>query len=140
MAIVEEFNPLLNLIGGGVKLQLGFGAAGKVAETPANLEMAKIKENILNVLSTSIGEWPYRPTFGSRLPDLLFDPNDDILKDRAFVAITESIAQWEPRVEIEGIGFPESDPSTSEFDKTLRILIVFKLKGTAQEGSVLLDL
>lgn len=142
MALVEENNPLFNLIGGGVKFRFGFSAAGKTSETAADLEMTKIKENILHLLSTAVGEWPYRPEFGSALPDLMFEPNDDILKDRAFIAITEAVAQWEPRVDIEAIGFPTQEELLSSQGasaaQTLQILIVFKLKGTAQEGSVLL--
>jgi len=145
-ALLETKSPIFDLIGSGISFEFTFSATGKVGETPANQTAKKITENLRLLLSTTPGERYNNPEFGSELPSLLFEPNDDILKDRAFVAISESIAKWEPRIVVEAIGFPSRDetfdPSGTggaDIDKTLRVLIVYRLRGSLEKGSALLS-
>ena len=123
-----EANPaLLNIIGSGVKFNFRFNSAGKVDHTPADIYGTKISENLRYLLSTSPGERVNNPEYGSDLPSLLFEPNDEILQDLAFVAITESIARFEPRIRVTGVGFPEITPNT------FRVIVVYVLRGSTDQ-------
>lgn len=56
--------------------------------------------SIVNILLTPLGTRVRKPDFGSRLYDLVFEPNDDILTALARVYIGEALAKWEPRIEV----------------------------------------
>ena len=129
MAIVPENSPILDFIGGGVKFGFRFNTSGKLSETVADVRGTKIVENIRFLLNTSPGERVGNPAFGSAVPRLLFEPNDEVLKDTMFIAIVESIARWEPRVVVEGIGFSEMNLNS------LIVVIVFRLRGSTERNS-----
>lgn len=56
--------------------------------------------SIINILHTPIGTRVRKPDFGSRLHDLLFEPNDELLVGLARIYIAEALAKWEPRIEV----------------------------------------
>lgn len=56
--------------------------------------------SIVNILLTPIGTRVRKPDFGSRLYDLLFEPNDELLAALARVYIVEALRKWEPRIEV----------------------------------------
>lgn len=60
--------------------------------TVRNLEA--INNQIRNLLTTIRGTRPFRPRFGSELPELLFEPMDEITAWRIETAIFESIETW----------------------------------------------
>ncbi len=59
-----------------------------------------IKHSIYQILGTYIGERVMVPEFGSRLPELLFEPIDEITIALARSYTIEAIEKWEPRVEL----------------------------------------
>lgn len=59
---------------------------------------AKIRQNILMVLGTRLGERVMLRNFGTRIASLVHDPNDDVLADIIKTEVTEALLQWEPRV------------------------------------------
>lgn len=59
-----------------------------------------IWSSIVNILLTPLGTRIHLPEFGSRLPELLFEPNDDLLMALSRSYIQDAIAKWEPRVRI----------------------------------------
>lgn len=59
-----------------------------------------VKHSIYQILGTHIGERVMVPEFGSRLPELLFEPIDDITVALARTYTIEAIERWEPRVEL----------------------------------------
>jgi phage baseplate assembly protein W len=63
----------------------------------------QIKADLLILLLTSPGERIMLPDFGTPLKDLIFDPNDALIVDRAKDMIASSIDQWEPRVTVDQI-------------------------------------
>lgn len=63
----------------------------------------KIKANLLCILLTNPGERTMLPSFGTPLREILFDPNDEILAEKAKQMIITSIKKWEPRVVINAI-------------------------------------
>jgi phage baseplate assembly protein W len=62
----------------------------------------KIRQNVRIILATRIGERPMLRDFGSRLPSLVHDPNDDVLADIAQNHSRQALLQWEPRIVVTG--------------------------------------
>ncbi len=60
----------------------------------------KIQQSLLLILGTSQGERVMSPDFGSRLQELLFEPNNTATRGRAVKLVTEAITKWEPRVDL----------------------------------------
>ncbi len=59
---------------------------------------AKIRQNVRLILGTRIDERPMLRQFGTRLPSLVHDPNDDVLADIAQNQAREALLRWEPRI------------------------------------------
>ena len=60
----------------------------------------KLKENIIHILMTGIGERVMRRDYGGGLRDLVHDPNNDALRAVVQHQIGKAIGQWEPRVQL----------------------------------------
>ena len=73
----------------------------------------QVKSDMLSLLMTTPGERVMLPEFGTPLKELMFDPNDSTVIDRAKEMIAKSISLWEPRVTIDQIeitnGLDEED-------------------------------
>jgi len=59
-----------------------------------------IEQQILYLISTNKGSREFEPTFGSKLPSLLFEPCDDQTGTFMQMAVIEAIGFWIPRVQI----------------------------------------
>lgn len=57
-----------------------------------------ISNALTNILNTKIGSMPGRPTFGSRIYEVPFEPNDDTTKIFLIQVISEAIKKWEKRI------------------------------------------
>jgi phage baseplate assembly protein W len=62
----------------------------------------KIKQNIRVVLSTRRGERPMLRQYGTQIPSLVHNPNDEVLADMVQTQARECLLQWEPRVLVMG--------------------------------------
>lgn len=75
--------------------------------------IAQVKSDLLSLLLTTPGERVMLPEFGTPLKDLMFDPNDSMVIERAKDMIIKSINTWEPRITIDQIditnGLPRDD-------------------------------
>ena len=69
--------------------------------TASGLE--KIKENIVHILLTGVGERVMRRDYGGGIRQLVHDPNSDALRAIVQHQIAQSITQWEPRVMIQNV-------------------------------------
>lgn len=78
-----------------VKTSRGFLATQKSIE--------QIKSDLLCLLLTNPGERVMLPDFGTPLRKLIFEPNDDVLADKARDMIIASIKAWEPRIVVQAI-------------------------------------
>lgn len=93
-----------------------------------------MKADLLQLLLTYPGERVMLPGFGTPLRDLIFEPNDIILEDRAREMIIDSIKRWEPRIAVDAIEvtskvnaeFLADDDNYDEQEKVLGIRILFK--------------
>ncbi len=59
---------------------------------------AKIRQNVRLILGTRLGERPLMRDFGTRLPGLVHDPNDEVLVDLAQNHAREALLRFEPRI------------------------------------------
>lgn len=62
--------------------------------------------------------WPYNQRFllgqfGSRLEDVLEEPNDDVLHNLVYTFVTDAIATWEKRIELVNVELIRNDQRAS---------------------------
>jgi phage baseplate assembly protein W len=63
----------------------------------------KLKENIIHILLTGVGERVMRRDYGGGLRQLVHDPNNDALRALVQHQVAKSIGEWEPRVLVQGV-------------------------------------
>lgn len=102
---LPEEDALLRVIGHGPSFPLRFSPKGGVKSVEITDGVSKINDSIHIILSTRPGERVNRPTFGSRLPELVFEPNDDILLPLLKRETHVAIHAWEKRVRVHSIAF-----------------------------------
>ena len=66
-----------------------------------------IKNSIKNILTTRIGTLPGKPTFGSELYRIIFEPIDHITKDIINTYIIGALVKWEKRIQVTDIEVKE---------------------------------
>lgn len=96
-------------------------------------DVDQIKSDLLILLLTNPGERLMLPEFGTGLRDLIFDPNDITLHNKARDLIINAIRTWEPRISVEQVDVLSSVDTTSldrsddltEADAILMIRIKF---------------
>lgn len=88
------------VIGSGAAFPFSFGGSGGVSAVSISTGLAKINQSIHMILSTRKGERVMRPTFGSDVDKLLFDPNDPPTWNRLKYEIADSLIAWEQRIQI----------------------------------------
>jgi hypothetical protein len=93
----------------------------------------KLKENIIHILLTRIGERVMRRTYGGGVHDLVHDPNNDALRALAQHQIAKAISQWEPRVLLQ-------DVRVTQEGSQLFIRISYVVRRTNQAESVSLPI
>jgi len=81
----------------GVKLPTKKGRSGFLS--PVGGKDA-IRQNVLTILTTKPGERVHQPEFGSRLWELVFEPNDFVIEALAQQFIADAIERFEPRVQL----------------------------------------
>lgn len=101
-----------NYIGSGIGFPIDTNVQGslQLSSSTVNLE-----ESIRIILSTKLGERVYRPDFGSRLAEMVFEPMNvqTLLLIRLYVR--EAIAMWEPRIDLIDV-ITEPDPAQGRVD------------------------
>ena len=90
-----------------------------------------IARSVRNIVMTLPGEKFFNPTFGSRISESLFENIDDITATVIIDEITESIDNYEPRVDLLDVqAFPDYD--NNSFDVTI-IYEIIGIEIPAQE-------
>jgi len=83
---------------------LGKGWAFPVALDDGSLvytsEEARVQDSVLVILGTARGERVMRPTFGSRLHELVFAPVNSHTRSLLSRYVIDALVAWEPRVEV----------------------------------------
>jgi hypothetical protein len=87
---------------------------------------ASVRQQIEIVLSTRPSEQLMRPSFGAGLENLLNEPNTVTTRKRMHDLIAESLARWEPRIDVDAIAV---DPF-GEDAGGVRVEIAYRIKRT----------
>jgi len=84
-----------------------FSASGGMALQSDKEE--KLKENIIHILMTSIGERAMRRGYGGGVEQLVHDPNNDALRAVVQHQIAKALTQNEPRIILQGVNVNQTD-------------------------------
>ena len=117
------------IIGRGWAFPPQISAQGGMALTSERNELI---QSIWIILSTSPGQRVMRPTFGCRLHELVFAPNNSQTAAQARRFVTEALGMWEPRILVERV---EVHPDLQETSR-LMIEIDFQVKSTHDRRSL----
>ena len=112
--------PILKNIPIGLNLPIQGGNSGYFDQTTDSFTAYRM--NIINLIRTVPGERRMNPTFGCRLWNLVFEPNDDFIAQKVNKTITEDIAQWIPGVTVNSV-----DVKYFEDDKSTNLRDIYKL-------------
>ena len=118
-----------DIVGRGWVFPPQIGAQGGIALTH---ERSEIDQAIYIILSTSPGERVMRPTFGCRLHELVFAPNNSHTAARARRYVEEALGMWEPRIRVIQVDVEQD----AEADNTLVIGIRYEIKATHDQRSL----
>ena len=98
-----------DFLGKGLRYPFRFQSlsGGTQISAATSQEHEHIRESILQILGTRIGERFINPEFGSRLKDLVFEQNDEVLKGLLRHYVIDAIKRWEKRVIITEVRFDD---------------------------------
>ncbi|MBD2692109.1 GPW/gp25 family protein [Anabaena catenula] len=115
-------------IGAGFGFPLRVNVQGGVQLSAAT---SNIEESIMIILRTDLGERVYRPNFGSRLSDLVFEPlsTQTLLLIRRYVE--EALQMWEPRIILKEVR-ADPDPIRGKVD----VVIEYQPKNSSDPRSL----
>jgi hypothetical protein len=85
----------------------------------------ELERSMAVVISTAPGERPFRPRFGCRIWDLMFEPINEATMGLMEMYVEEAIRMWEPRVDVDQI-LVEPD----SMDGAVRISIDYTVRST----------
>ena len=130
----DDRNSARDVYGQGLSFPFSFHrqAGGARLSTVTSRDHAHIHESIRQILGTKRGERFLRPDFGCRLPELLFEPNTDILHGLIRHEVEEALTNWEPRITL-------TDVTVTADDAWVRVQITYRLVATATDGVISLD-
>lgn len=89
-----------------------------------------VKQSILTILTTKLGERVMLPTFGSTLHEFLFEPLDYITEIQIKASILSCLAIWEDRINITGVAVTAEPDNNSYIIEIRYIIILTKVIGT----------
>lgn len=125
-----------DFLGKGLRFPFAFQrrSGGAQVSTVTSMDHAHIHESILQILGTRPGERFMNPEFGSHIRDLVFEPNDSVLKGLLRHYIIDAIERWEKRVYVTDVSFDESPEAIDSY--TLYIRISYRVIDTQVEGNM----
>tara|TARA_Y100000310_G_scaffold322276_1_gene381131 strand:+ start:266 stop:706 length:441 start_codon:yes stop_codon:yes gene_type:complete len=109
----------------GIQLPFVMGN-GQEASTKTTLEA--VKQNVLNLLNTEMGERVMQPNLGVRLKKFLFEPFNQDVVDQVKNVIFESMNYWLPFCVVNNIEVKMSEIESGDFRSTMNISVNFSLK------------
>ncbi|MEW5987446.1 MAG: GPW/gp25 family protein [Chloroflexota bacterium] len=117
------------IVGRGWVFPPRIGPQGGLALTS---EITELDQAVQIILQTSPGQRVMRPTFGCRLQELVFAPNNAQTAAQARRYVEEALAMWEPRIRVVTI---EVRPHPDEAH-VLLIEIQYEVKATHDRRSL----
>lgn len=85
----------------------------------------KYKSNLYNLLFTGLGQRVMVPTFGTRIPLLLFENSEEDLYQNVRSEIVSSVSRWIPEIVIKDIQFKNeaSNLENNRIDMTIKFAL-----------------
>lgn len=105
-------------------------ATGRVAMASGG---EKVRQDVRIILGTRRGERPMLRDFGTRLPSLVNDPNDDVLAELLQIEAREALIQWEPRILV-------TNMVVSQAEGEARLVLNYVLTGEPVANQMILPL
>lgn len=102
---------------------------------PTSLD-ASVRQQLRIILTTRPGELLAHPDFGAGLDTLLHEPNSLALRKDLHDRISESLARWEPRIELDRVDVNEVPGEPTR----LRVEIAYRLRRTGAPATLGLTL
>lgn len=62
--------------------------------------MDHLKQSVVDILTTPLGTRLARRTYGSLLPDLVDQPDNQLTRLRMYAATASALMRWEPRLRV----------------------------------------
>ena len=118
-----------DIVGSGWAFPPTIDAQGGLALTRGYTEL---DQAILIILTTALGQRVMRPTFGCRLHELVFAPNDSHTAAQARRYVEEALGMWEPRIRVTQVT-AGPDPNA---DNCLLIELEYEVKATHDKRSL----
>lgn len=136
---IREYKPrpasdtVLRVIGKGLSYPFTFSSRGKSKQLSVEGGVERVNQAIHQILSTRPGERMMLPRFGSRLPELVFEPEDELLYDLLYLHTVEALQEWEKRIEINNVLIIPSEQMVN--NNTVGIMIEYSIRGSHVRGS-----
>ncbi|NOZ02966.1 MAG: GPW/gp25 family protein [Deltaproteobacteria bacterium] len=112
-----------NFQGKGIAFPVGLDARGNMSMTEHE---SNIEESVRLILGTAVGERVMRPTFGCRIHDFVFYPNNASTAALIGFYVRESLVKWEPRIEDVAVT-AQPDPTR---ESTMQVNISYRVRRT----------
>jgi len=112
--------PLIKNTPIGITFPIRDGQAGYFEQSTDNLTAYRM--NIINLLRTRPGERRMNPTFGCRLWNAVFEPNDDFIAKKVETIIKEDVTQWIPGITVNAV-----DVKYMNDDQSVDLRDIYKL-------------
>jgi phage baseplate assembly protein W len=119
----------IEIVGRGWSFPPQIGPQGGLALTG---EHSEVDQAIHIILSTSPGQRVMRPTFGCRLYELVFAPNNNQTAAQARRYVEQALGMWEPRISVTRV---DARPDPEDAGRLL-IEIEYKVKATHDRRSL----
>jgi|TARA_Y100000287_G_scaffold24980_1_gene17160 phage baseplate assembly protein W len=104
-------------------ISMSFKVSPLTFDLIANKNETAIARSIRNLILTAPGERPFNPELGSQVSRLLFNPMDDITTDSLREQISNTINNFEPRVNLRQV-IVQPNFDVGEYDISIRYDIV----------------
>ena len=126
-----------DFLGKGLRYPFRFQSVsgGTEISTATSREHEHIRESILQILGTRTGERFMNPEFGSRLNDLVFEQNDEVLKGLVRHYVIDAIKRWEKRIIITGVAFEDTEASMNR--NFFLVHITYRVIQSQAEGNLI---
>jgi phage baseplate assembly protein W len=122
------YSPQEDYIGAGFGFPLQVNVQGGIQLSTGT---PNLEESIVIILRTDLGERVYRPNFGSRLSELVFEPMNVQTLMLIRLYVEQALDMWEPRIILKEV-IADPDPIRGRVD----IEIVYQPKNSLDTRSL----